>query len=245
MNDANAAAIARRRVVMALPFVAGALAILIGLGVWQLHRLEWKTDLLAAIEARGSAAPVPIEDVLAQSDMESAWFRAVSLRGQFDHDAEIILLARTNKGQVGAGVVTPFRLADGRALLVNRGWVPIGYEDPARRAAGQMTGETELNGVLREPPIARLFTPNNRPAEDQWYWIDIAGIAAHIGEDLLPVVVDANGPAPPGGFPIAGLTLIDIPNNHRQYAITWFGLAATLVGVFAAYAWRALRTGQS
>lgn len=221
-----------RRARFALIAAAPAVLVLVGLGAWQLQRLQWKTELLATIQQQMAAPPLDLAAIdLGRLD-ELAW-RRVTLTGAFDHDKEMILLARTRNKQAGAHVITPFRADDGRWLLVNRGWVPRAYEDPARRAQGQIAGTVSLDGVTRVPPQPGGFTPDNVPG--QWYWIDIPAMAAAAGVALLPFIVEAGSNQNPGGLPIGGQTRVDIPNDHLGYAFTWFSLAAILIVIAALF----------
>lgn len=207
---------------------AAALLVLLGLGTWQVDRLFWKRDLLARIDARLSAPAVALEalDRLPPGDLE---YRRARATGRFLHDREMHLAARALRGQVGYHVVTPFELADGRVLLVNRGWIPQERRDPATRAEGQVPGTVELEGVLRAPRGQGWLQPDNQPAENIWFWVDPPAMAAAAGvPSVLPVVLEAGPAENPGGLPIGGQTRVKIANDHLQYAITWYSLAVAL-----------------
>lgn len=225
-----------------------ALAILLGLGTWQLQRLAWKNDLVARIEARAHGEPGAISP-------ESAWdrfsageeeYRRVRLTGTFLHDREALVhgLMSASRGQPVQGfyVLTPLRLVDGSHVIVNRGFVPTELRDPASRAAGQVPGEATVTGLVRAPEARAPFVPENEPARDRWFTRDPAAIATARGlARVAPFLVDADATPVPGGWPRGGQTALRLTNNHLQYAVTWFGIALTLVGVFAAFAWRRLR----
>ncbi|MBW9078044.1 SURF1 family protein [Agrobacterium pusense] len=225
---------AERRVWFAAPLVLLALAILLGLGTWQVKRLYWKEALLADIEERRNAAPDTVAEIeaIAKSggDIE---YRKVSLSGTFDHARERHFFA-THQGRTGYYIYTPLTLADGRVLFVNRGFVPFEMKDPAKRSEGQVTGEVTITGLARAPLVAKpsSLLPDNDIAKNIFYWKDLAAMAssADIPPDwLVKLFVDADAAPNPGGWPQGGVTLIDLPNNHLQYAITWYGLAAALV----------------
>jgi surfeit locus 1 family protein len=103
---------------------------------------------------------------------------------------------------------------------------------------GQIEGEIELTGLLRMPSTKGTFTPDNEPQHNLWYWRDLDGLirATFAAGDRarVPAFVDAEAAAL-GGWPKGGATLLELPNRHLEYAITWFGLAAALIAVFAAY----------
>ena len=234
VNDVSHMKAAERRVWFAAPLVLLALAILLGLGTWQVKRLYWKEALLADIEERRSASPATIVDIEAMAkgggDIE---YRKVSLSGTFDHARERHFFA-THHGQTGYYIYTPLMLADGRILFVNRGFVPFEMKEPAKRPDGQVSGTVAITGLARAPLVAKpsSLLPDNDIAKNIFYWKDLAAMAssADIPPDrLIHFFVDADNAANPGGWPQGGVTLIDLPNNHLQYAITWYGLAVALV----------------
>lgn len=223
---------------------AAAFAILLALGTWQVERLQWKEALLASIETRRTAAPLSLGEIealyRATGDVD---YMPVTVRGTFRHDGERHFLA-TWKGQSGFFVYTPLSLADGRFVLVNRGFVPYGLKDALKRPQGQVEGEVGVTGLARNPLSHKpsSLVPDNDPAKNIFYWKDRDAMVASAGlpadAAIAPVFVDADATPNPGGWPAGGVTLIDMPNNHLQYAVTWYGLAVALVGVLAAWFWR-------
>ncbi|WP_372396847.1 SURF1 family protein [Azospirillum sp. HJ39] len=220
------------------------LGLTIGLGTWQIERLRWKTELIARIDRQMASPPQPLP---ARIDDPDAWeFRPVTLAGRFLNDKEMLLIARPQQGQVGYEVLTPFQRADGGGIvLVNRGFVPMDRRDPATRAAGRVEEETNLRGIVRLPQPAGLFQPGNgTPAPGAeagsaggsvWMRPDPPSMAAALSlADVAPVVVEmlpgqtAGRPAAPDGI----RPRVELPNNHLQYALTWYGLAATLAGIY-------------
>jgi surfeit locus 1 family protein len=236
--------IARRLLAPAIATLAG-LAILISLGCWQLRRLAWKEELLAKIESRAHAPAeaVPSEAEWQELKPEDYEYRRVGVSGTFLNDDETYLFRAAANGPVYR-VLTPLRLTNGATVLVDRGIVPLDLRDPTRRAAGQIEGEVQVTGLMRAPEPRNFFTPADRPDRREWYSRDPEAVAKAI--DLAraaPFSIDLEAPAAPGGWPRAGATIRDIPNDHLSYALTWFGLAATLAGVFVAYAWREMGGG--
>lgn len=225
-----------------------ALAVLFGLGVWQLERLAWKNDLIARVEARTRApvAPLPPESEWKSVNFENDEYRRVTARGTFRHEQEVLVytVASEEPGRVagpGFFVLTPLLLPSGAAVIINRGFVPLDRRDPARRKEGQATGQVTVTGLLRMPEDAGDFTPANDPAKNAWYRRDPAEIARALKlERAAPFTIDADATANPGGLPQGGGTRVRFSNNHLQYAVTWFGLALALMGVFAAFAWQRL-----
>jgi surfeit locus 1 family protein len=221
-------------------------AVLLALGTWQVQRLAWKEGLIATIEARIVAEPRQlshIETLYATTRNIDYW--PVTVRGTFHHDAERHYLA-TWRGQSGFHVITPLELPDGRFLFVNRGFVPYDRKAPSSRPEGQIEGETEITGLSRaaEAEKPSFIVPDNDPVRNVFYWKDLDAMADSAGmadETVLPFLIDAGDSPNPGGLPVGGVTRIDLPNNHLQYAVTWYGLALTLVIVVGAWLWRARR----
>ena len=224
-----------RVVAAAIAFFA-ALAILLSLGTWQVQRLHWKEQLLADMAARRTAAPVTLADIEAMVKKgEDIDYRPVTVSGVFANNKERHFFA-TWRGQTGYHVYTPLQLADGRFLFVNRGFTPYEAKEPEMRKQGQLTGEQTVTGLARarlaEKPSS--IVPENDLAKNIFYWKDLDVMASSTGipaDRLVPFFVDAGDAPNPKGLPIGAVTQFDLPNNHLQYAVTWYGLAAALVGV--------------
>ena len=215
-----------------------ALAFLISLGMWQLDRLAWKTDLIERIEMRTAAAAMPLPARL--SDPDTFDYRRVTVTGRFLYDREMYLPGRVYRGMAGFHVVTPLDRGYGTApVLVNRGWVPADRSSLEARPAGQLAGEVTIEGIARTPAAPGRWTPENRPADRIWYYYDLPAMARVAGlSEPLPVYVEAGPAENPGGFPIGGQTRIDFPNNHLGYALSWFAMALGLAVVYCLSQWR-------
>ena len=226
-----------------LPVLTGilvliALAILISLGTWQVERLHWKEGLIADIAARQAASPVPLVDIEAMAaaggDIE---YRKVTATGRYINNKERHFFA-TWRGQTGYYIYTPLQLADGRYLFVNRGFVPYDNKEPEMRMQGQLTDQQSVAGLARArlPGKPSWVVPDNDIPKNIFYWKDLDVMASSVGLDkasVVPFFIDADDTPNPKGLPIGGVTEIDLPNNHLQYAFTWYGLAATLVVIVA------------
>ena len=223
-----------------------AVLVLSGLGTWQLRRLAWKTSLLDTIEQRTTTPPVPLPPPAEWSRLDPAdyAYRHVVLTGSFSHDKEAHVFRplaepRGRHGGLGDLVLTPFRLASGDTVIVNRGFVPEDRLDPATRAAGQVHGEVTITGLMREPESRNPFTPADQPQDRLWFTRDPASIAAALALGAVaPFTIDQDATDLPGGLPQGGETVLVIPNNHLSYALTWFGLAVAVVAVYGAALWR-------
>ena len=215
-------------------FTVAALAMLIGLGTWQLNRKTWKDGLQREIDQRAQQAPRSMSDGAALAKLEP--YTRVRVRGTLRHDGERHLYAPDPRLGSGVLVFTPLVLGDGSTLMVNRGFVPDALRDPSKRTAGLLGGEVEVTGLVRAPEVQAAFVPPNDPQRNQWYWRDIATMAGNAPR-VLPIYLDAGAePANPGGWPKGGGTLLQLPNKHLEYMVTWYGIALTLVGVYAAFA---------
>lgn len=240
---------ARLRTLLAPGLAAlAALAVLLALGTWQLSRLAWKQGLIAQVEARATAAPVPLAGRGAWAGMtpERDEYRRVTVTGTFRHEREAYLYhvagdsrrreAGRPRGQ-GYFVMTPMTTADGSTVIVNRGFVPTERRDPATRPEGQVAGTVTVTGLVRFPEPRGAFAADDDGVRRIFYTRDLAKIAGVMGlSDAAPFSIDADATPVPGGLPQGGETLLTFPNRHLEYALTWYGLALTLIGVFVAFA---------
>jgi surfeit locus 1 family protein len=216
------------------------LAILIALGVWQLHRLEWKEGLIAQIEARSTGEPISLQKAIATTrEGRDPSYTRVRVEGRFQHDKELYLYAQSLEGEPGWHVITPFDTVGGDLLLVDRGFVPDNRKDPASRAEGQLQGVVHLTGLVRMPESQGLFMPDNEPAANRWFWRDLPGMMHSLYPTAtmqeVPFFLEAERSEVPGGYPRGGQTRLELPNNHLQYAITWFLLAVCLLIIYVVY----------
>ena len=217
-------------------FTAPAVLLLLALGFWQVERLFWKQALIAQRQAAVAAAPVAApRSSEAARGME---FRHVTDEGAFLHDKEIYLGATSEAGRQGYHVLTPLLEPGGRAVFVNRGFIPAELKDPAKRGAGQIAGAVRVQGLLRLPPAEKpaWFLPDNRPDLNYWFWVDLPAMSAADKLDrVAPFYIDADATPNPGGWPKGGVTRLALPNDHLQYAITWFSLAVALIVIYVLF----------
>ena len=238
----------------------------LGLGTWQLRRLAWKTELISTIEARTGIAPLPPEAwpnlrclTVREVGLElSCEYMKVSLRGTWDHSRErhvFISVPRQANGVGGPGywVFTPLKLSGTQSwIFVNRGFVPAVAKAPAMRAAGQVSGEVELSGLIRSAEVRGRLSGQADDVRNIWYVRNPfeflakefgkglpdpppAGSGFSSGPSPLVFYIDQTSPPPPFGLPLPLAGKIELPNRHLEYALTWFSLAATLLAVFGFY----------
>lgn len=242
------AAEGRRGYGLLLPGIAAlaVFAVLIGLGTWQMQRRAWKEDLIARLTQRAVAAPVALPPRPDWSRFEPAndEFRRVRFTATFRPGEEAYVYTvgsslRPDVSGQGYWAFTP-AVVDGGIVVVNRGFVPQDRRDPQTRMAGKVGGTVTVTGALRWPEAPGTFTPAAEPGKNIWYARDHRAIAAAKGwteaGKVAPFYIEQEAPAPPGGLPQPGRLKPSLPNNHLQYAITWYGLALVLAGVFFAFA---------
>jgi surfeit locus 1 family protein len=223
-----------------------ALTLLIGLGVWQLQRLHWKEGLIAEIETRTKGEPISLTEAtaLAREGKDPSYYR-VKVEGRFDHAKELYLYA-VSEGRAGWHVITPLTTEAGEVVLIDRGFVPEELRDPSSRAQGELDGAVAVTGIVRVPEIQGAFTPDNEVGANRWFWRDLKAMARSVGAaEVAPFYLEAEKSEVPGGWPEGGQTRVELPNNHLQYAITWFVMAAALLVIYGVYIRSVYRPGPS
>jgi surfeit locus 1 family protein len=211
--------------------------ILSSLGVWQLHRKLWKENLIAAMTARLNAEPEPLppSSQWGKLTQEADEFRRVNFSAQFLPRQEAFVYTpgsalRTDVEGPGYFVFAPARLPDGAVIVVDRGFVPENRKQAGRSEASE---PIQIVGVLRWPEEPSLFTPAAESKSNLWFLRDPKSMSTQGHWNAgAPFYVDQESPVPPGGLPKPGKLEMHLRDDHLQYAITWFGLAAGLVGVY-------------
>ena len=168
----------------------------------------------------------------------------MALVGEFRHDQEIYLTGRTYEGNAGFHVVTPFLLADGRTILINRGWVAESYRDRSTREFSLVAGQVTVDAILRLPASKGYFVPENDPDAGFWFTLVPSQIVEYVGIPA-PVITsyyaDALRTSEVVTLPIGAKTELNLRNAHLSYAMTWYGIALALVGVYGAFHYQAGR----
>jgi cytochrome oxidase assembly protein ShyY1 len=211
-----------------------AFAVLLGLGTWQLERKSWKEGLIAKLEQRLNEAPVALPPASEWPGMTpDGWeFTRVRLRVQFLKDVDALVY--TSGSQIrddvqGAGyfVFSPALGLDGKQVVINRGYVPA-------RAYPAASGVIEIVGTVRFPEAPSWFVADHDAAGQIWTVRDPALMAKVRGwGEVAPFYIEQESPVPPGGLPHPAALKVRLPNNHLQYAMTWYGLAVVLAVMLA------------
>jgi surfeit locus 1 family protein len=218
-----------RRLAAPLVFGIGGVALLLALGFWQLRRLEWKVGLMAAIAARAEAAPVAVPGAPNEAAHE---YLRVAAEGALLPGELHVYTSAPPRG-VGYRVIAPMALADGRRILIDRGFVPIADKDAPRP-----TGPIRVEGALVWPDETDRFTAPPDREKNVWFARDAAAMAEALAtEPVMLVVAASDAPGAPTPLP-AGAAL---RNDHLGYAVTWFGLAAVWAGMTGYLLWRIKR----
>jgi len=230
-------------VIEATIFAVVGIAFLIGLGVWQLDRKTWKANLILTVTTRTTRAPedLPPRASWPRLVQEGNEYHRVAFPAEFLEGQEALVYTagspfRPDVKGPGYWVFAPAQLAGGSIVVVNRGFVPVDAKDPATRTDGNVRGIVEVVGFMRWPETRGLFTPADDPKTNVWYLRDPKAMAAEKKwATAAPFYIDQESPVPPGGWPKPGKLSVELPDNHLQYAITWFGLALALAGVYVVW----------
>lgn len=208
----------------------------IALGTWQVKRLHWKLDLIARVERRVHALPMPAPgpERWSRINAQSDEYRHVRVTGTFLYPRTTRVQASTNYG-LGFWLLTPLRRADGTIVLVNRGFIPPEAGGAPGKTSSAASDVSTVTGLLRMSEPGGAFLHHNDPAHNRWYSRDVRAIAAARGlAHVAPYFIDADTAQEPANAqddgsttrPIGGLTVIAFHNNHLVYAFTWYALAA-------------------
>jgi len=222
--------------------------VLVGLGVWQLQRRAEKHALIAALTERLAAAPVPLPDVSQWPGLDPARdeFRRVALTATYARVPDAMVYSagsavREDVSGPGTWAFLPARLASGETVVINTGFVENTMQQREvedRAVAKLITGQpVTLSGYLRFPEHPGLLTPAENRDKRLWFVRDTGAMASALGwGNVAPFYIDLEQPVPASGVPKPGALTVHLRDEHMQYAITWFSLAAMLVIAFAVWA---------
>lgn len=218
-----------KRILGPLLFGLGGVAILISLGMWQVARLEWKTGIIANIEARIHAAPVEVPDSF---DREADRYLPVQARGRYTGEAVHVLSSQRERG-TGSHVIAVLETESGRRLLVDRGFISDAARDGEELAAAQ----AEVTGNLLWPRDSDSFTPAPDLERDLWFSRDADPIAEYLETEPVMIVAREDAPRVQGLVPVP-INTAGIKNDHFGYAVTWFSLAFVWAVMTGILVWR-------
>ena len=218
-----------------------AVIILVGLGSWQWQRLAWKEGLIQKIESRATGPERSLSEIqtLWQRDRDVEYYR-IRVRGVFDYTKELHFYTVEN-GRPGWRIVVPLTLPDAFLIFVDRGFVPLELKSAKARAEGQIPGAVDILGIVRGYKQERgLFVPVNDLAKNEWYWrsyleMSEASLEPSKRDKVRPFLIESDDLKLSGGWPRGGVTRLSLSNRHLQYALTWWGLALTLIAVYGVF----------
>ena len=217
--------------------VVGVIA-MVNLGFWQLRRLEERRDFNAAVEAAYDAAPVALDRLVDPAwradesgvvavDVSGIVWRPVTVSGIYEESASLRVVNRSQYGRAGDNLVAPLRLDDGRVVLVNRGFVPLGIDDPPLpgtevEVLGRLRPSEERSAVGARDPSDGVLTEVQR--------IDLVRLSRQFS-DLLPVYLElvSSSPAEADDLPQPVVRPDLSEGSHLSYAVQWFIFAGAAV----------------
>jgi surfeit locus 1 family protein len=232
----------RKRLLVPGALALGGLVVLLGLGTWQLERKAWKENLIEALATRLQAEPagLPPSGDWPRLAPDTTEFTRVRLNATFLKSDDALVYTggsqlRDDVKGVGYFVFSPARLADGRVVVINRGFA-------ANRNYPQAEGAQEIVGALRWPEGSSLFVSDRDSAGTTWFVRDHLAMAKAKGwGEVAPFYIEQEAPVPPGGVPHPSKLNVRLRNDHLQYALTWYSLAGVLAVIFAIWVRRQRR----
>lgn len=227
-------------------FFITALTILLSLGSWQVKRLNWKNNLIETINSRIHLPPQALPDpgIWRELNLEELNYRVVEARGKFDHREEVHIFTQVTPrkekyGGTGFWVMVPFHLESGGVVLVNRGFVPEKFKQRHTRRHSEIEGQQTIIGIIKTDQGTNYFTPESDYKNNIWFTRNIGAIVEHLElTNAAPFSIALKKSGTDKSLPQPREISVNLPNNHLGYAITWFGLALTLIGVFVAFSFK-------
>ncbi len=216
-------------------FFIAAFGTCVALGTWQVERLKWKEGIIAALAEANAKDALTALPITAEA-LAPLQFRKVTVKGTWRGDTEFHIAPRYFRDKFGYHVVTPFTLADGRTVLVNRGWVPAKQKDASTRPETAVRGRATISGLVRVGAERNYFSPPNQPEKNIWFGRDAADMAAAANiKNLVPAMVDVVGTQDVKNLPVPSDGTIRLKNDHLSYIITWYGIALGILVIFVVY----------
>ena len=214
-----------------VPFVAFviALLILLSLSLWQVKRLVWKTNLIEQRVSNFEGEPKNLYDIRKPNENE---FKKVFIEGQLLNNLEFFMPALSKNGNNGFHIIVPMEVEKKKLILFDTGWVPLAKKEKNKRLNNLIKEKKIFTAVIRLPGRKGYFQPDNDNIKNFWFFVEPKLMEETISmklENRFYLEAVDNGP---NGYPLGNQTRIYLRNNHLQYAITWFLIALSLIGVF-------------
>ena len=200
-------------------FVYFFILVFIGLGSWQLVRLNWKLDLISKIEQSLKKDPININ----QADRKN--FVRIIASGKIDYDKQIYLYNLNDEGKPGFEVINPI-IVENENYLINRGWIPFEMKDNDELYSFE---QSNFMGTLRLQPRANIFKPENDINNNYWFTLNREDIFKYTGKEFSEYLIYLGGNYE---IPKPKKITANISNNHKKYALTWFSLAISIFLIY-------------
>lgn len=217
-----------------LLFFIAAMIVTVGLGTWQIQRLQWKQNIIQSIEKANTEEPMatlPPNETIAAHE-----FERVRLSGWWVKGVEFHVTPRYFRDTLGYHIYSPLKLKDGRIVIVNRGWVPSNRKELSARPGSSAEGHDTIVGMIRVGADRNTFTPQSQSEKNVWFGRDVELMAIAAGlENVAPVSVDAIGKQDPEVYPVPFEGEIKLYNQHLSYIVTWYGIALGILVIFLVY----------
>ena len=229
-------------------FAVIGIIILVMLGNWQMQRKAFKSDLIMLVDERIASAPISFKALKERAaNGVDIRYQSVQVTGRFNHSFERHYFLPLN-GKIGWHIITPLTTATGDVVFIDRGFVPEEFKSQKRRLNGLPQDLVTINGLARLGVTQGFFTPDNDIKRNRWFWRDLDGLYASLPaapKQRLNFMIDAASNAKTGDWPLPGVTRVNFSDPHLGYALTWYGLALTLIGVYAAFAIHVMRRNRN
>ena len=206
-----------------------ALLILLSLSLWQVKRLVWKTNLIEQRVSNFEGEPKNLFDIKKPNENE---FKKVFIEGQLLNNLEFFMPALSKNGNNGFHIIVPMEVEKKKLILFDTGWVPLAKKEKNKRLNNLIKEKKIFTAVIRLPGRKGYFQPDNDNTKNFWFFVEPKLMEETISmklENRFYLEAVDNGP---NGYPLGNQTRIYLRNNHLQYAITWFLIALSLIGVF-------------
>ena len=206
-----------------------ALTVLLSLSFWQVKRLVWKTNLIEQRISSFEAEPKDLTDIKRPEENE---FKKVFVEGELLNDFEFFMPALSKNGNNGFHIIVPLKVDKKNLILFDTGWIPLNKKEKDKRLSNIFEEKKKFTAVIRLPGRKGYFQPDNDKVKNFWFFVEPDLMEETISKKLeknFYLEAYNNGP---NGYPLGNQTRIYIRNNHLQYAITWFLIALSLIGVF-------------
>ena len=220
------------KLIKALIFSSLAMIILLSLGTWQLERLRWKSHIISNINKQISLSPREINASVI-NDIKNYNYRRIKLEGTYIYNKNITIYSKVLNGKVGRHLIIPFKTKFGY-ILINKGFIPKDYNIDV--AFAEKAKNISINGIVKFQQKINYFTPKNNLITNEWYYINLDEISKFLNIPLLGFyLIEEDNPKE--RYPVGSQYNLKVPNDHLQYAITWFSLAIAL-SIFMHLLWR-------